>query len=42
MLMTGPTGTGKTVNIVNTLNNNYFNEKYTNLITAFSGQTTCN
>ena len=37
MLQTGPTGTGKTVNIVNELNINYYNETYTNFITAFSG-----
>ena len=42
MLLTGPTGTGKTVNIINELNINYFNDTCTNLITAFSGQTTCN
>ena len=48
LLLTGPTGTGKTVNIVNELNLFFYNEKYntyfrfTNLITAFSGQTTCN
>lgn len=37
MLLTGPTGTGKTVNIINELNINYFNDTCTNLITAFSG-----
>jgi len=42
MLQTGPTGTGKTVNIINELNTSYFNESYTNFITAFSGQTNCN
>jgi dynein heavy chain, axonemal len=30
------------VNIINELNTSYFNENCTNLITAFSGQTTCN
>jgi len=42
LLITGPTGTGKTVNIVNELNKNYFNEDYTNLCTGFSGQTQAN
>jgi dynein heavy chain len=37
MLLTGPTGTGKTVNVINELNINFYNEKFTNLITAFSG-----
>jgi dynein heavy chain len=43
MLLTGPTGTGKTVNVINEisiffiLDNNYLNETFTNLITAFSG-----
>ena len=37
LLLTGPTGTGKTVNVINELNINFYNEKYTNLITAFSG-----
>ena len=42
LLITGPTGTGKTVNIVNELNKNYFNEDTTNLCTGFSGQTQAN
>ena len=42
LLITGPTGTGKTVNIVNELNKNYFNEDCTNLCTGFSGQTQAN
>ena len=42
MLMSGQTGTGKTVNIVSQLNQNYFNSTFTNLQTAFSGQTTAN
>jgi dynein heavy chain len=37
LLISGPTGTGKTSNIVNELNRHYFNPDYTNLITAFSG-----
>jgi dynein heavy chain, axonemal len=37
MLLTGPTGTGKTVNIVSDITNNFMNETFTNLITAFSG-----
>ena len=41
-LFSGTTGTGKTVNITNQLNKNYYNEIYTNLSTAFSGQTTAN
>ena len=42
LLISGPTGTGKTSNIVNELNRHYFNPEYTNLITAFSGQTLVN
>ena len=42
VLLTGPTGTGKTVNVINEININYYNEVFTNLITAFSGQTNCN
>ena len=47
-LLTGPTGTGKTVNVINELNTwffklrKYYNASFTNLITAFSGQTTVN
>ncbi len=37
VLLTGPTGTGKTVNVINEINVNYYNEVFTNLITAFSG-----
>lgn len=37
LLLTGPTGTGKTVNIANEIGQNYLNETFTNLITAFSG-----
>lgn len=37
LLVSGPTGTGKTSNIVSEINKNYFNTEYTNLITAFSG-----
>lgn len=37
LLLTGPTGTGKTVNIMNELDASYFNEVYTNMVTAFSG-----
>jgi dynein heavy chain len=42
LLIAGPTGTGKTINIVNEINKYYFNKDYTNLQTAFSGQTTVN
>lgn len=42
LLISGTTGTGKTSNIVNELNKHYFNPEYTNLITAFSGQTLAN
>lgn len=42
LMICGPTGTGKTVNIINELNRNYFNEIYTNCATSFSGQTTAN
>jgi len=37
VLLTGPTGTGKTVNVINEININYYNDVFTNLITAFSG-----
>jgi dynein heavy chain len=37
LLVSGPTGTGKTSNIVSELNKHYFNPEYTNMITAFSG-----
>jgi dynein heavy chain, axonemal len=37
LLLTGPTGTGKTVNVINEIITNYHNEQFTNLITAFSG-----
>jgi len=42
LLISGPTGTGKTSNIVSEMNKHYFNSDYTNLITAFSGQTLVN
>ena len=42
LLISGPTGTGKTSNIVSEMNKFYFNTEYTNLITAFSGQTLVN
>jgi dynein heavy chain len=42
VLFTGPTGTGKTANVVKELNDFYFNPECTNLITAFSGQTSAN
>ncbi|CAD8115295.1 unnamed protein product [Paramecium sonneborni] len=42
LLVSGPTGTGKTSNIVSEINKNYFNQEYSNLITAFSGQTLVN
>lgn len=39
--MTGPTGTGKTINVINELNANFApnsgSDKYTNLCTSFSG-----
>ena len=41
-LITGPTGTGKTVNIISELSLNYFNQTYANLCTSLSGQTTAN
>jgi dynein heavy chain len=31
LLMTGPTGTGKTLNIMNEINANYYNAEFTNL-----------
>ena len=31
LLMTGPTGTGKTLNIMNEINANYYNSEFTNL-----------
>ena len=36
-LLTGPTGTGKTVNIISELAKNYLNAEYTNLCTSLSG-----
>ena len=42
ILFVGPTGTGKTANVVKELNDFYFNAECANLITAFSGQTTAN
>lgn len=41
-LFCGPTGTGKSINIANELNVNYYNATYTFLATAFSGQTNAN
>ena len=37
VLFTGPTGVGKTANVVKELNDFYYNTTCTNLITAFSG-----
>lgn len=42
ILFSGPTGTGKSVQIINELTNNYYNQYYTFLSTAFSGQTNVN
>mmetsp|Transcript_28833 Transcript_28833/g.26129 ORF Transcript_28833/g.26129 Transcript_28833/m.26129 type:complete len:231 (-) Transcript_28833:4793-5485(-) len=42
ILFTGPTGTGKTISIVNEINNHFSNEDYANLTTCFSGQTGAN
>ena len=42
ILLVGPTGTGKTINAIGAINQNYSNENYANLITSFSGKTTCN
>ncbi|EGR32288.1 hypothetical protein IMG5_089580 [Ichthyophthirius multifiliis] len=42
MLICGPTGTGKTSNIIKELQNNYFNAEYSNLFISFSGQTQVN
>lgn len=42
LLLCGPTGTGKTVNIMKEINEKYMNAEYTNLCTAFSGQTNVN
>ncbi len=42
LLLCGPTGTGKTANVINEINKNYFNTEYTNLCTSFSGQTKAN
>ena len=42
ILFTGPTGTGKTISILNELNQNFLNEDYANLATVFSGQTQAN
>jgi dynein heavy chain len=42
ILFTGPTGTGKTISIVNEININFSNDQYANLTTCFSGQTGAN
>jgi dynein heavy chain len=42
ILFSGPTGTGKSVQILNELYTNYYNQTYTFLSTAFSGQTVAN
>lgn len=42
LLICGPTGTGKTVNVLNELNKHYLNADYSNLQTSFSGQTSVN
>ena len=42
VLFCGPTGTGKSINVANELNTNYYNPEYTFLTTAFSGQTVAN
>ena len=36
-LIVGASGTGKTLNIKNLINQNYSNEVFANLITGFSG-----
>ena len=41
-LFVGPTGTGKSINVGNELSTHYYNETYTFLTTAFSGQTYAN
>lgn len=42
IMFVGPTGTGKSVNVANELSLNYYNQTYTFLTTAFSGQTNAN
>jgi dynein heavy chain len=42
VLFVGPTGTGKSINVTKELGTNYYNETYTFLTTAFSGQTMAN
>ena len=42
LLICGPTGTGKTVNVINEINKHYLNPEYANLSTSFSGQTNAN
>ena len=42
VLFCGPTGTGKSINVANELNVNDYNQEYTFLTTAFSGQTVVN
>lgn len=41
-LFCGPTGTGKSINVGSELIQNYYNQTYTFLTTAFSGQTVAN
>jgi Cdc6-like AAA superfamily ATPase len=42
VLLVGPTGTSKTVVVLDELNEKYNNKEATNLSTAFSGKTSCN
>jgi dynein heavy chain len=42
VLYTGPTGTAKTIGIMNELAKNYTNDKFGNIKTVFSGQTSAN
>lgn len=39
LLVAGPTGTGKTINLVTEINKCYFNTEFTNLQIGFSGKT---
>jgi len=42
VILTGPTGTAKTIGIQNEITKFYNNETYGNIQTVFSGETTCN
>lgn len=42
MLFTGPTGTAKTISVINEIRGTYTNDKFATIMTVFSGQTSAN